>query len=58
VYTIPNTLQYATSGNLALIILLIVEWVMTLLMIGVMMYSIVKDKPHLMKIVSNLVLMR
>ena len=28
------------------------------LMIGLMIYSIIKDKPHLMKIVSNLVLIR
>jgi hypothetical protein len=31
---------------------------MTLLIIGVMTFSIVKDKPQLMKVVSNLVLMR
>jgi hypothetical protein len=52
------SLTLDTKGNLDLIIILVVQWIITILTIIVMTISIVKDKPHLWKIVSNLVLMR
>ena len=52
------SLTLDTKGNPDLIIILVVQWIITILTIIVMTISIVKDKPHLWKIVSNLVLMR
>jgi hypothetical protein len=40
------------------VILAVVEWALTLSTIVVITISIVKDKPQLMKVASNLVLMR
>jgi hypothetical protein len=52
------SLTLDTKGNLDLIVLLVVQWIITILTILVMTISIAKDKPHLWKVISNLVLMR
>ena len=57
-YMLPNFIPYVTSGKLNLILLLIVHWVLVITIFIVMGYSIKTDKPHLMKIVANLVLLR
>ena len=57
-YMIPNFYPYVTSNQLDLIILLVVQWVLVIAIIAIMIYSIRADKPHLMKIVANLVLLR
>jgi len=59
VYAIPALYSYLKIGKFDLfIILAVVEWALTLSTIVVITISIVKDKPQLMKVASNLVLMR
>jgi hypothetical protein len=59
VYAIPALYSYLTIGKFDLfIILAVVEWALTLSTIVVITISIVKDKPQLMKVASNLVLVR
>ena len=58
-YSIPSLYSYLMIGKFDLfIILAVVEWALTLSTIVVITISIVKDKPQLMKVASNLVLMR
>ena len=58
VYAIPSTYSYLSGKIDLLIILVVVEWALTLSTIVVITISIVKDKPQLMKVASNLVLVR
>jgi hypothetical protein len=58
-YSLPSAYSYLMIGKFDLfVILAVVEWTLTLSTIVVITISIVKDKPQLIKIASNLVLMR
>lgn len=46
------------TGQLSLIFLLVVQWILVIGILGIMAHSIRVDKPELNKIVANLVLLR
>ena len=46
------------TGDLTLICLLVVQWILVIGILGIMAHSVKIDKPELNKIVANLVLLR
>lgn len=46
------------TGDLTLICLLVVQWILVIGILGIMAYSVRVDRPELNKIVANLVLLR